>query len=270
MLIQPTVCKIMKSEILDAIDLYNTIPEEFTCRATGRATFKVYKDFDDNNPSDVIVHLDCTTGLIPDQDQNVSENNPITFVLTDFDGDTADCDITESVPAGYSAKYSLTDNGAQNSIECAYENVTGGSYECWIENQLNAVEVEVTKDWIDEHSEFNNSTFARARASCINEFDLDDRHLRFYDDGDKDSFFVKPSWQGDTECWVNERIRDSGVESDSSDCQDIEVVLGDTLIECTIVNTRIYEGVPTLSQYGLALMALLMLGVGLVGFRRFA
>ncbi len=35
-------------------------------------------------------------------------------------------------------------------------------------------------------------------------------------------------------------------------------------------NTRIYEGIPTLSQYGLALMALLMLGVGLVGFRRFA
>ncbi|MBT8052804.1 MAG: IPTL-CTERM sorting domain-containing protein, partial [Xanthomonadales bacterium] len=27
---------------------------------------------------------------------------------------------------------------------------------------------------------------------------------------------------------------------------------------------------PTLSQYGLALMALLMLGVGMVGFRRFA
>jgi len=29
-----------------------------------------------------------------------------------------------------------------------------------------------------------------------------------------------------------------------------------------------YEGIPTLSQYGMALMALLMLGMGMVGFRR--
>jgi hypothetical protein len=35
-------------------------------------------------------------------------------------------------------------------------------------------------------------------------------------------------------------------------------------------NTVFFEGIPTLSQYGLALMALLMLGVGMVGFRRFA
>ena len=39
---------------------------------------------------------------------------------------------------------------------------------------------------------------------------------------------------------------------------------------CTITNTIFFEGIPTLNQYGLALMALLMLGIGLVGFRRFA
>ena len=30
-----------------------------------------------------------------------------------------------------------------------------------------------------------------------------------------------------------------------------------------------FEGIPTLNQYGLAILALLMLGVGFVGFRRF-
>ena len=39
---------------------------------------------------------------------------------------------------------------------------------------------------------------------------------------------------------------------------------------CGFTNTVFFEGIPTLSQYGLALMALLMLGVGMVGFRRFA
>ena len=33
--------------------------------------------------------------------------------------------------------------------------------------------------------------------------------------------------------------------------------------------TVFFEGIPTLSQYGLALMALLMLGIGFVGMRRF-
>ena len=45
---------------------------------------------------------------------------------------------------------------------------------------------------------------------------------------------------------------------------------GRQLDSCTFTNTVFFEGIPTLSQYGLALMALLMLGVGMVGFRRFA
>ena len=39
-------------------------------------------------------------------------------------------------------------------------------------------------------------------------------------------------------------------------------------IACEIVNTVFFEGIPTLNQYGMAILALLMLGVGLVGFRR--
>jgi hypothetical protein len=38
---------------------------------------------------------------------------------------------------------------------------------------------------------------------------------------------------------------------------------------CSFTATAFYEGIPTLSQYGMAIMALLMLGVGFVGFRRF-
>jgi hypothetical protein len=49
---------------------------------------------------------------------------------------------------------------------------------------------------------------------------------------------------------------------------EIDVEIG-TPNSCTITATAFYEGIPTLSQYGLAIMALLMLGVGFVGFRRF-
>jgi hypothetical protein len=53
-------------------------------------------------------------------------------------------------------------------------------------------------------------------------------------------------------------------------CGDLEVVSGtEGGDSCTITNLVFFEGIPTLSEYGMAIMALLMLGVGLVGFRRF-
>jgi hypothetical protein len=71
-----------------------------------------------------------------------------------------------------------------------------------------------------------------------------------------------------TSCWVVEEDQGSTVEVENG-CMNIVVSVGngDT---CTITNTVFFEGIPTLSQYGLVLMALLMLGVGMVGFRRFA
>ena len=41
-------------------------------------------------------------------------------------------------------------------------------------------------------------------------------------------------------------------------------------ITCTVTNTfAFFEGIPTLSQFGRGIMALLMLALGVVGFRRF-
>jgi hypothetical protein len=109
-----------------------------------------------------------------------------------------------------------------------------------------------------------------------------------YDDEDGDyvgegvaTFMVIPDWyataadpddQEYTECWASENITDSAVESES-DCGTssapglaVAAGMGDS---CTITNTVFFEGIPTLSQYGMAIMALLMLGVGFIGMRRF-
>ena len=39
--------------------------------------------------------------------------------------------------------------------------------------------------------------------------------------------------------------------------------------ECTITNTVFFEGIPALNQYGMAILTLLMPGLGVVGMRRF-
>jgi hypothetical protein len=74
-----------------------------------------------------------------------------------------------------------------------------------------------------------------------------------------------------SDCWASETIDNSAIENES-DCGDadspgmtVSAANGD---HCTMTNTVFFEGIPTLSQYGLAILALLTLSVGLVGFRR--
>ena len=54
-----------------------------------------------------------------------------------------------------------------------------------------------------------------------------------------------------------------------NNCTDVDLEVGDGEVSCTITATAFFEGIPTLSQWGMALMALLMLGVGYIGMRRF-
>jgi len=124
-----------------------------------------------------------------------------------------------------------------------------------------------------------------ANKSCSSwiSFELDDSDGDYEDkDGDdvgmaKRSFMVVPRWyptatnpkdQDYTLCSAWEEDVASAVEVDDTDCYEMEVSLGSGN-SCTITNTLFFEGIPTLNQYGMAIMALLMLGVGFVGFRRF-
>jgi hypothetical protein len=81
------------------------------------------------------------------------------------------------------------------------------------------------------------------------------------------SFVVVPTLYTGANCSVDEYVYDSAIEKDNK-CKNILVKAGGSP-SCTITNTVFFEGVPTLSQYGMAILALLMLGMGFVGFRRF-
>jgi hypothetical protein len=259
----------------------------FVCTFTNaptRATFTVIKEFNDDNPVPVEVTISCDTGLPLEQTTTITDfsstGDDVEFVVVEFDHNQMDCDITEVVPLGYSENYES--NGGLDSDQgvsaCRYLNIGGGSdFSCVIENDLDQVRIDVTKRWIDDNPQFNNPTFAKADWNCYNA-QFDDRGffgchgndcgtLHFYGAVSTDSFYVFPDWDGSTYCSVEESVFESGVES-SDNCGRVYVTPGRGNA-CTITNTRFYEGIPTLSQYGLAILALLMLGVGMVGFRRF-
>lgn len=69
-------------------------------------------------------------------------------------------------------------------------------------------------------------------------------------------------------CYAELTGTGSAIVVDDSDCQDVLVSYGADEA-CVISAGVFFEGIPTLSQYGMAIMALLMLAVGFVGFRRF-
>ncbi len=259
------------------------------------ATFLVTKDFDDDNPAGVFVSLECNTGLPlqqfaiihdPDAGFNLEPGDFtfVEFVVVDFEPGTMDCDIEEVVPVGYEGSYfaDFGDDGIAASVfddefGCHYEGIESADFICEITNTLQPVDVIVNKEWIDENPQFQLPTWVDVTLFCNVPINLVLGAEQTSSDIYSSSQFVQPGfpglwqvfphWDGSTFCFATEED-EAGVIQDESDCENIPLAPGQGG-ECTLVNTRLFAGIPTLSQYGLILMALLMLGVGLVAFRRY-
>jgi len=192
-------------------------------------------------------------------------------------------------------------NNKKRLSYCQFNNLsTGDAAICILENQVLPVDVEVTKTWdITGTGGDNYDRYAEITIGC--DAEIEDGYKQgnkwyinkylyefsYLDEDDMDTgmatvtAMVYPEWyktandpdnQKSTECWAVESDTDSAVEVES-DCGDksapgmsVSAGNGDS---CDITNTLFFEGIPTLNQYGMAIMALLMLGMGFVGFRRF-
>jgi hypothetical protein len=233
----------------------------------------------------------------------------VIFVVDQFSDGAISCEAWEDPPPGYTPEYDCQSETSCSTSEgtgpCSFQNVRIGQQDlCLIHNAPTPVDVDVTKLWEENGAGGDAfSTDVTIQVFCDAEivdgipigggtwrqdFDLiDESYL------DEDGNYtgeatvtaeVIPNWfppetdpdaeQETSVCWTGETAVDSAVEL-TSDCGSTEetaqlsVSLGSG-DSCTMTNTVFFEGIPTLSQYGMAIMALLMLGVGMVGFRRFA
>jgi hypothetical protein len=239
------------------------LPASAFAQSATRATFTVNKDFSDDNTAFVSVAISCNTGLPLNQSASISETSPITFVVTDF-ATTLDCTVTETAVTGYATTFS---GGDTNVGGCAFTEVASGEANtCTVTNTVSSVTVTVNKDWVIDNPE-SGATLDSDYSLTLSCDDQDDQIVSATGiDDDTFIFDVVPALGG-TSCSVSETTFDSAIEVDN-DCGSLSVAVG-AGDSCTITNTVFFEGIPTLGQYGMAIMALLMLGVGFVGFRRF-
>ena len=243
----------------------------------GAARFTVVKDFSDDNPATVDVEITCNTGLPLHQEFTISEGHQVTFIVDSYMAGEMDCEITEDVPAGYTPDYFNGD--VNSSVSCVFEEIAAGAgHACIIYNELNPVTVVVNKEWHGVASDGGIDLYANAAYVCNNvligpdgdELASVDGVLSF--EGELDSELISPlypDYGGSSYCTVTEMQLVSAAEGDDSECANLPIGINQGN-SCTIYNTVFFEGIPTLNQYGMLLLALLMLGMGVIGFRRFS
>ena len=273
----------------------------------GSGNFTVTKDFSDDNPAPVTVTLTCDTGLPLVQSFEITESTTVGFVVTDYESGAMNCSVTEEPVPGYEAFYAASGDSDSDNIDgCNFTAVaTGDANACAITNIAEPGTFTLNKEWVV--TEETGQEVAREALMFIAcdreilfvdvEFDPDyDGPLADVEDiyfvfgplfGNSSAIAVVDTSNGPARCTGGEfseldLIFQSGVEV-TSDCPPYSTDGGETFTdpstwlevtsgsnaECTVTNTVFFEGIPTLSQWGMAIMALLMLGVGMVGFRRF-
>ena len=251
---------------------------------TTSTVFWVTKDFTDDNPDPVDVHIRCNTGLPLEQSFTLVEGGTVGFTVLSYAQGELDCDVWEEpVPDGYTPDYvagATTGIGNFDDDEegCHFTNVVNGQFTCDVTNAADPGMFTVNKQWVlDEEGAGLIDQNVDVTISCNSEIltqgaTFDDQTNYWVltgTIGDGGSLTAEVDTEaGAASCMATEVVSETWVLS-TGDCG-WQPVPAASDVQCTFVNTAFFEGIPTLSQYGMALMALLMLGIGMVGFRRFA
>lgn len=263
------------------------------CATTGGeedARFTVQSQFADGNDiTPVTFNIKCNTGVPLEQSLTVlpselaANDFEVNFVVESFTDGALNCEVWQETPAGYSAEYDCQANnscgtGDNGTGPCTYEAVTSGENNlCLIQNSVNPVAFTVINEWLygEENPDINNQV--RVNLNCSNVVGGDGEFKNgvmnwtwlFAGDIDRQTANFQPDFRGETQCWAEEEVFSSAIETDNGCAQRTTVEVNDGPRSCTIITTVFYEGIPTLGPFGLILFASLMLMTGLVASRRF-
>jgi len=181
----------------------------------GSDTFRVYKNFDDNNPGSVSVTVSCTSGTVTNNPQLVRE---VASAVFNIEGASpgATCTATENpVPAGYTKRENDCQNGDPLNGFCVIFN----------DRNLDADSFTVYKDFSD-----NNSASVSVSLSCSS--GTVTNNPQWASESSPAVFNITGAGAG-AACTATENSVPSGYTKNESGCQNGDPLNG----SCTIVNT---------------------------------
>jgi hypothetical protein len=262
-----------------------------------QATFETSVQYPQSIDSDTTLNarLECNTGVQLIQNFPISEDVPVIFVVeefTPFDDVLCTISLTGGINGFDSTATANTHELAGDACVYTFADdlddsvMVEGRNSCVFEFEQEGFEFTINKVWDFDGETEGIFELAGIEWTCYNVYTaapttdklsprtFDGAYSVYMDENDEytvGGLYANPftGWSP-TYCMAEEVFQvDSAVESDQGCAYRTYFAVGDSEKECTIVNTVFFEGIPTLSQYGLAVMILLMLGMGFVGFRRF-
>ena len=237
-------------------------------------------DFHDGNTEFVTATLSCNGGLPPTQSLDIAEGSPVEFTMTNLPFTTpgTECEITVS---GLNGDYTLTPSS------CVYEADAGtfasdGNNVCEFEtgyfSGTQGATYWVEKFWvIGDKGDMDANYVVDVTITCDTdilaidgiEYTFGNEAMVSLYDGDSALLNVDTP-NGTTYCSAAEEFTINGVEpKESTGCNNAAMGPGESA-RCTFTNTIFFKGIPSLSEYGMAIMALLMLCIGFFTLRRYA
>ena len=227
------------------------------------ATFTVDARLGEGAPDGLQVHLRC--GPAPDGEQRATQSGWLprdgsaVFEVAVRRVEGWSCDVSAEAPPGLEVRY-RGDGGSAVDIDsdgCRFSEIQAGHANfCQIEARGQTTSITVYKKWIGATREEPD---VQIELVCGGQPVAGVRNINAGKPG---------GWAldlTDTEgilCAVVERENESFIP-DSDDCRNLLILPGSEE-ECTLVNTKVVKMIEMLNRYGLAIMIMVFLAVGMV------
>ncbi len=209
------------------------------------------------------VRLSCDSASPPQQEVTLDFDGTHEFAVRIEDGGKASCTLVALLPTGQNVTY-VGDGGSVTELDdqgCHFTGVSAGhSNFCQVHVEKKATQLTVYKKWVGGAGEEPN---IKINLVCNG---MPQGGPLWINSDAPQTWELEASDSNGMRCSVNEKELDT-FRADQGDCANLLIMPG-THEECTLVNTKVVKRIEMLNRYGLGVMILVMLGVGLLAIKR--
>jgi hypothetical protein len=233
--------------------------------STQQFTISVDARFRESRLPALDLELQCKPGLPGQEEKKLLSDQAFDWKAQALPGKTSNCHLLARLPAGYTAAYFVGGQSQPSPVAkgCQFRGMAAGGHgECRLEVTQDPVDLVVYLEWIGPSGEEED---VRVSLECESG---DYSGYRYVNAGQPNGWEIRDIDPEGILCNVSEEVRDN-FRPDIIDCQGLWVLPGKGE-ECTLINTKIVKRIEMLNRYGLVVMIVLVLGIGLVAVRRFS